>query len=451
MAPERTNAAKPGLGLWMCTALVTGNMIGSGVFLLPAALAVYGGISIVGWLVTTAGALVLALVFARLSRMVPAAGGPYAYTRRAFGDFAGFLVAWGYWISICVANAAIVVALVSYLTVFWPALGSNPLLAATVALTIIWVLTGVNAAGVRKAGYVQLVTTVLKLLPLIVIATLGLLAFNADHFTPFNLSGTPHFSAINATVALTLFAFLGFESATVPSTDVRDAGRTIPRATILGTLIASTVYILGTVAVMGIIPPASLAASTAPFADAARQVWGSWMGFAVGIGAVVSCFGALNGWILLQGQIPLAAARDGLFPAIFGRLSKTGTPVYGLVISSVFVTVIMSMNYTKDLVEQFSFVILLATLTALVPYAMSSMAGVMIGVRDRDRFSGRRALASTVLAVLAFLYSLWAMAGSGREAVYWGSLLLMAGVPVYVWIAWRRASMSSTDTNDTSP
>ncbi len=427
-----------GLGLWTTTALVVGNMIGSGVFLLPASLAAYGGISIIGWLFTAAGALLLALVFARLSRMVPRAGGPYAYTRRGFGDFAGFLVAWGYWISIWTSNAAIAVAFVSYLTVFWPTLAENSVLAMLVAVSAIWTLTWVNAAGVRKAGVVQLITTVLKLVPLVMIATLGLLFFNADHFTPFNVSGDSNVAAVTACVTLTLWAFLGLESATVPADDVINPGRTIPRATLIGTSFAAVVYILGTVAVMGVIPPAGLAASTAPYADAAREMWGSWAGYAVGVGAAISCFGALNGWILMQGQIPLAAARDGLFPAAFGRVSARGTPAIGMVMSSVLVTLLMAMNYTKGLVEQFNFIILLATLSTLVPYALSSMAELMIFVRERERFSGQRLFGSSVIASLAFLYALWAMAGSGRESVYVGFLLLFAGLPVYVWVTWRR-------------
>ncbi len=423
----------------MTSALVCGNMIGSGVFLLPASLALYGGISVVGWLVTATGALVLALVFARLSRAVPKVGGPYAYTRRGFGDFAGFLVAWGYWISICAGNAAIAVAFVSYLTVFWPALARNSALAATMALFSIWLLTWVNATGVRRAGFVQLVTTVLKLIPLVEIGTLGFLAFNADHFVPFNVSGEPALSAVSATVALTLWAFLGLESATIPADDVRDPSRTIPRATIIGTLLTAVVYILSSVAVMGIIPPSSLAASTAPFADAAGTLWGSWARYVVGAGAAIACFGALNGWILIQGQLPFAVARDRLFPAIFGRASKHGTPVSGLVLSSVLVTVLVLTNYTKALVEQFTFIILLATLTTLVPYVFSSMAALIILIRDRALPSGRM-FAPFVLAVLAFVYSLWAVAGVGQEAVYWGFLLLLAGIPVYVWVTWRGGS-----------
>jgi len=431
------------LGLWMCTALVVGNMVGSGVFLLPASLGAYGGISIVGWLITTAGAMTLALVFSRLSRMMPSAGGPYAYTRRGLGDFAGFLVAWGYWNSIWTSNAAIAVAFVSYLTAFWPGLAGSNTMAAAIAIGSIWLLSWVNAAGVRNAGIVQLVTTILKLLPLVAIASLGLLYFNVEHFRPFNVSGTSSFSAISATVALTLWAFLGLESATIPADHVTEPSRTIPRATILGTVIAACVYVLGTVAVMGILPPSALAVSTAPFADAAREVWGGWAAYAVAGGAAISCFGALNGWILLQGQIPLAAANDNLFPARFQRLSGRNTPAFGILFSSVLVTLLILLNYTKTFVEQFNFIILLATLHTLIPYVFSAMSQLMIYVKERTLFDTERLLAPTLIAVLAFLYSLWAIVGAGMEIVYYGFLLLMVGVPVYVWIAWRR-----TETRD---
>lgn len=441
MATQDSSSSN-GLGLPMATSLVIGNMIGSGVFLLPASLALYGGISVVGWLVTATGALLLALVFARLSRVMPRAGGPYAYTRRGFGDFAGFLVAWGYWISIWTSNAAIAVAFVSYSTVFLPVLAENGVAAAALAIAAIWLLSWVNSVGVRSAGWVQLITTILKLVPLLTVATLGLLFFNADHFRPFNQSGGSNVSAITATVALTLWAFLGLESATIPADDVRDPGRTIPRATVLGTAVTTLVYILGTVAVMGIVPPAALAASNAPFADAARAIWGHWAGYAVGAGAAISCFGALNGWILLQGQIPLAAARDGLFPRPFGRMSRNGTPAAGIVMSSVLVTLLIGLNYTKGLVEQFNFIILLAALNTLVAYTLSTMSQLMIFVREREKFVGERLLGSSIIAVLAFIYSLWAIAGAGRDIVYLGFLLLFAGIPVYVWIVWRTGSPS---------
>jgi len=418
----------------MATALVVGNMIGSGVFLLPASLGAFGGVSVLGWLFTSVGAMVLALTFARLSRLMPKAGGPYAYTRAGFGDFAAFLVAWGYWISVCAGNAAIAVALVGYLAFFWRPLAENPAMAAAAAVGSIWILTWVNARGVRQAGGVQLVTTILKLVPLIAIGTVGLLYLDFDNFTPFNTSGQSTMSAITATAALTLWAFLGVESATIPAGDVEQPERTIPRATVIGTVIAAFVYISGTVAVMGILPPSVLTDSTAPFADAASSVWGPWAAGAIAAGAAFSCFGALNGWIMLQGQLPLAVAMDGLFPAVFGRVSKQGTPVAGLVLSSVLVTLIVFTNYTKGLVGAFTFIILLATVTVLVPYVFSSMALVLASLRSSSTSGAKRITTPVILGSLAFLYSLWAVAGSGRDAVFWGFILLLAGLPAYVWI-----------------
>ncbi len=421
------------VGLWIAIALVVGNMVGSGVFLLPASLAPFGGISIFGWLFTAAGAIMVALLLARLGRMMPAVGGPYAYTRRGLGDMAGFLVAWGYWVSIWSGNAAISVAFVGYMATFFPPLAQSPGLGAATALGAIWFLTGVNALGVREAGVLQLVTTVLKLLPLIAIGTLGLLYLDPGHFQPFNPTGETPFNALTATAALTLWAFLGLESATIPADSVRDPARTIPRATILGTLVAALIYILATVGVMGILPASELANSTAPFADAGGAIWGSWAGSLIAAGAVISAFGALNGWVLLQGQMPRAAAMDGLFPPIFRRLSKRGTPAPGLIISSILATGLIALNFTSNLVDQFTFIILLATLSTLIPYVFSALAELIIFVKEREQFVGEKLMGASAVALLALSYSIWAISGIGRRAVFWGLILLLSGLPIYWW------------------
>ena len=419
-------------------ALVMGNMIGAGIFLLPSALAPYGPVSLLGWVLTGTGAVFLALVFARLGRAMPATGGPYAYSRRALGDFAGFLVAWGYWISVWIGNAAIAVAFVGYLAPLVPAVGASSFATGATAVAAIWILTGVNILGVREVGAVQVVTTVLKIIPLVVIGTLGLLYLDPANFRPFNVSGQSGFSAVTATAALTLWALLGLECATIPADDIRDPTRNIPKATVLGTLLTLAIYLAGTVAVMGVLPTDVLAESSAPFADAASRMWGPWARTAVAIGATIAGFGVLNGWILIQGQIPMAAARDGLFPAAFGRLSGRGTPVFGLVVSSGLSTLLVAMNYTRGLVGMFTFAILLATMTALIPYAFTTMSELILFVRERERFPEGSLLGPSIVAVVAFLYAFWAIAGSGRDTVFWGFLLLLAGVPVYVWIVWQR-------------
>ncbi|MBC7461300.1 MAG: amino acid permease [Thermoleophilia bacterium] len=442
--PERPTgrSLKRSLGLWMATALVIGNMVGSGVFLLPASLASIGPISIVAWVFTGAGAILLALVFGTLGRAYPRTGGPYAYSRRAFGDFIGFQTAWGYWIAAWAGNAAITVAFVGYLSVFWNDLASNRALAAGVGLATIWLLTAVNAFGVREGGRLQLVTTVLKFVPLAVIGLVGLFFMKSGNFTPFspgNSSVSDHFHAITTAAALTVWAFIGLESATIPAEEVKDPKRTLPLATIIGTVATTALYILATVAIMGMIPAAQLANSASPFADAARIAFGgSWDKVIAGV-AMISTFGALNGWILLQGRVPLAAAEDGLFPKRFAKVNgSSGTPVFGLVVSSMLLSVLMVMNYNSSLVDQFTQVILLATLTTLVPYAYSSAAQLQMLFTDRKLFDARRLTRDAVIAGLAFAFSFWMIYGAGTEVIAKGFLLMLAGVPVYVYMKWRQ-------------
>jgi APA family basic amino acid/polyamine antiporter len=432
------SGTKPALGLSACIALVVGNMIGSGVFLLPSALAQFGPISIGGWLVTSTGAIMLALVFGRLARQVPKTGGPYAYTREGFGEFAGFLVAWGYWIALWAGNAAVAVAFSGYVGFLVPAVGHSSLLSLAVALAAIWLLTWINVHGVETAGSVQLITTVLKILPLAALALVGIAYVDPSNFVPLNVSQRSAIGAIGACAALTLWAFLGLESATVPAGNVDRPEVTIPRATVIGTTFAAILYVLVTIAVMGLVPLAQLRASSAPLADAAMSIWGAWGGWLVAIGACISTFGTLNGFTLLTGQVPLGAAQDGLFPSRFGQLTKAGTPGYGLVFSNLLASGLVAMNFTRGLVEAFTFIILLATLTTLVPYVFCALAEFMLYLRNPAAYSGHGLGRSGVIAAIAFAYSGWAIYGAGADIVYYGFLLLLAGVPVFVRIKWRQ-------------
>ncbi|MCX7636896.1 MAG: amino acid permease [Cyclobacteriaceae bacterium] len=419
------------IGLFTSTSLVMGNMIASGLFMLPASLGVFGGISLVGWLISGAGAMCLAMVFGWLSRQFPAAtGGPYAYTREGLGPFAAFLVAWGYWISCWSTNAAITVAFVSYLSAFIPELNHNPLLAVLTGFSAIWLLTWVNARGIRKAGAVQVITTILKIVPLLIVTVAGLIYFNNDHFVPFNVSNQSDWSAVAQATTLTLFAFLGLESATIPSAHVRDPERTIPRATLIGTALTTILYTISTVAVMGLIPPDSLHSSAAPFADAAAKVFGEQGKYLVAAGAVISTFGALNGWILIQAQMPYAAARDHLFPAFFARVNRREVPVPGLIFSGLLVSVMMGMNFSRSLADTYTFIILLSTLNTLFAFLMSVTSFLI----KQNALSDGKSIGKIIVAIVAFVYSMWAVIGSGMETVYWGFILLMAGLPFYVWM-----------------
>ncbi|MEW9573181.1 amino acid permease [Rhodanobacter sp. Si-c] len=422
------NTSKGQIGLVTATALVLGNMIGSGVFLLPASLAPYGGYSLIGWLVSATGALLLAGVFYRLARRAPRAGGPYAYSREAFGDCVGFLVAWMYWVALVSGNAAVAVAVTSYLSALFPVIASHPLFGALSALTAIWALTAVNIAGVRSAGVLQVLTTVLKLLPLLALALFGFTRFDPHLLAPGPHAGSP-WNAVNICVAATLFAFIGVECASIPAGHVRDPEKTIPRATLAGTIIAAAVYVACTTAVMGLLPASELANSQAPFVDAGRLLWGSWASWLIAGAAAISCFGALNGWILISGQFPQAVARDGLFPRFLARESAQSTPVAALLVAAVFASLIVLTNYSHGMVAMFTFILLLPTLSNVVAYLFCTMADIVLAYR-----SGRPVpLRDPILACAAFAFSMWAVIGAGADAAYWNFVLLALGLPLYVW------------------
>jgi APA family basic amino acid/polyamine antiporter len=416
------------LGFWAAVAIVMGNMIGSGVFLLPASLAAYKGLSLIGWLVSAAGAVMLALVFARLARQLPATGGMYAYTRAAFGDLAGFLVAWGYWLSTVGTLGALAVAFVGYLDPFFPAIVRAPAAAAALAIVVIWVAVGINAAGVGLAGRVQIVTTALKLVPLVVVAVGGVFYFQPEAFAipPTDQTSAP--AQIVSVVTLTLWAFLGLECATIPAGSVANPARTIPLATIVGTTLTAAIYIASTIGVMSLVAPDALATSTAPFADAARGLIGDRAAQLVALGAAISCAGALNGWVLIAGQLPMAVAADGLFPRVFAQLSGRGTPARGMIIAGVLSSALVAMNYSRGLVALFTFIILLSTLSTLVPYVFSALAVWLMPNHPRP------VGAAAVVSLLAFVYSMFAIYGAGAETVFYGFLLLLGGLPVYVWM-----------------
>jgi basic amino acid/polyamine antiporter, APA family len=438
VSPAGRPKLKRSLGLWMTTALVVGNMIGSGIFLLPASLAAEAGpVSILGWVFTGVGAILLALVFANLGRALPKTGGPYAYSRHAFGDFVGFQTAWGYWIAAWVGNAAITYAFVSYLSVFWTELATNNVLAAIVGISTIWLLTLVNIWGVKQSGIVQLVTTILKFVPLALIAIIGIFFMNGDNFTPFSPHGST-WSGLSIAATLTLWAFIGLESATVPAEEVKNPKKTLPRATVLGTVITTIVYLLATIAIMGVVSTTVLAGSNAPFALAANEIFGGRWGDFVAAIAMISAFGCLNGWILLTGRVSMAAAEDGLFPKFFAKVhGERRTPVLGLIVAAVFISILMVMQYNSSLVDQFTFVLLLATLTTLVPYAYSAAAQLQMLFTDRELFSGRKLAVDAGVAMLALAFAIWAIYGAGYEVIAKGFLLLMLGVPVYVYMKWR--------------
>jgi arginine:agmatine antiporter len=431
LSTPSSHAAAKSLGLAACTAIVVGNMVGSGFYLSPSALAPYGMLAILAWIVMGAGAVCLGLTFARLASIAPATGGPYAYSRMGFGDFAGFLVAWGYWISIWASLPAIAVAFTGSLFKIVPGLGGRPV-AVAVTLAAMWLVVFTNLRGVKEAGVFAQITTWSKLVPFAAISIIGLLYVSPENLSQFNPSGQSLLASSAALAPLTMFAFLGLESATVPAGDVINPERTIPRSTILGVLIAASLYVLGTTAVMGVVPREQLVKSVAPFADAAQIMWGTWAAGAVGVAVMISSLGALNGWTLLMGQVPMAAAQDRLFPALFGKVSPRGVPAVGIVCSATLATglILIQAMAASGFAAFYSLVVNLATMTAVVPYAFCSLAVGLIAVKGKGG-GAKRGIGP--IEIVAFIFSVFTLYGCGPEAVLYGFVLLMLGIPVYVW------------------
>lgn len=422
-----------------------GNIIGGGIFLLPASVAPFGTISLVAFAVLTAGAIALALVFGRLAERHPQTGGPYVYARAAFGDFAGFLAAWSYWITAWVSNAALAVAAVGYLTVLFPAAGEHKWSMCLAALAVQWLPALANLAGTRYVGAVQVVATVLKFAPLLLVAVGGLFFFDPANLGPFRATDQSAAGAVSAAAAILLFSYLGVESATVSAGEVRDPARNVGRATVLGTVGAATVYLLGTVAVFGLVAHDRLIASTAPFTDAVNAMFGgTWGGTVVACAAVISMLGALNGWTLLSAQTPYAAAKDGLFPKAF-ETRKRGVPVVGVIVTVSLASALTVYNYTAAARGVFESLVLITTFTATVPYLLATAAQIYFLLSgQRERVHPGRLARDGVLAALAFGFSMWLVAGSGYAAVYQGVLFLFAGVLVYAAMSARKHRVAAS-------
>ena len=425
------------IGLITTTSLVVGNMIGAGIFILPASLSTYGSISLLGWVFTATGALILAKIFSNFSTIiVNKSGGPYVYSKEGFGDFIGFLVAWGYWISIWISNAAIAIAIIGALSFFFPILETNSLLAVSVGLSMIWFFTWINSKGIRTSGKIQVITTVLKILPLLFVIIFGLFFFSSHNFPKLNLTGENDFTAFSLVAALTLYAFLGLESASIPVENIKNPSKIVPKATMLGTIISTCIYILGTVVLFGVLPVETLQNSPAPFAEAGQIIGGKYTGYFIALGAAISGMGALNGWILLLAQIPMAAAKDKIFPKIFKKNNKKGAPVLGLIIGSLLSSLVMLMNFSESLVTQFTFVVNLTVLACLVPYLFVSAAYIIVIIQKHTHTN--RILKTIILGFLGFVYSLWAIYGSTADVVFYGLLLLLLGIPFYVLMQWNK-------------
>ena len=436
-------ADKPSqFGLTAAIALIVGSIIGVGIFNLPSSLAAYGPITLISMALTTVGALAFALLFAALSRRLPADGGPYAYARVAFGNRLGFMNAWSYWITAWAGNAAIAVGWVLYVEHFINK-GQNKLYSILLVLVGLWIPAAINLSGVKNIGSVQVITTIIKFAALAFMSIVGLFFISKANFTPWNVSGESALNAIGGGMAIALFSYLGVETASVAAGKVSNPDRNIPRATVLGTIATAVVYMLSLTVVFGIVPTSKLATANAPFSDAANAIFGgTWAGNVLAVAVIISGFGALNGWTMICAEMPLAAANDGLFPERFKRISKNGVPAFGIIASTVLASVAMIINYLgAGGATVFTTLVLMTGITSAIPYGFSALAQLKWRWIDHRETQTPRFVRDMIIAVLSLIFSIlfiWYSRNTGHSVwevwapFFLAAAALLLGIPVYL-------------------
>ncbi len=424
--------SRPRLGLLQTISLVTGNLVGSGVFLLPASLAAVGTLSLVGWLLTGCGALLLAGVFAALSQTTQKNGGPHNYVDQAFGKEGAYWIAWGYWVLSWISNTALIVAAVSYLSPLFGGLSQPMVLLAQIS--ILGLVTFINIMGIQFAGRFELLMTTLKLIPLVVIPLIGLFSLDLQQLLPIVPEGVNALDGVKTAMFLTLWAFVGLETATVTTGEVKNPKRTIPLATLIGTLIALCVYVLGSVVMLGILGD-GLSTSKAPYADLAGHLFGgNWLSM-IAVAAFICCLGSFNGWTMVVSRISQGAAREGLFPHFFGKTDKQGTPVLGLIISACCTLPLLFLSLQENLLGQFNAIIDISITLILIIYLVCILAYFKLKIG----YSTRMALVIGVGALAFVIFSLWA---AGFKMVMLSLSLLLLGFPMRFYMRKQKAHAS---------
>ncbi len=423
-------------GLGMATALVVGNVIGMGIFMQPAALAPFGLNALTGWAAVIFGCICLAICFAALARKLPEAAGPFDYVRATLGEVIAFPALWCYWISVWATLSVLAIGVVGYFVNVIPAAASIP--PAVLAVSFIWIFVAVNLLGVRSGGRVQVITSLLKVVPLVLVMVVGavsILSSPGDYMT--NLPATPVTGhASMAAAAIALYAMLGFESAAIAAGRVKDPQRTIPRATLIGTLIIAALYVSIVAIGLLVVPQETLAASDAPFVAIADALLGPGNGRWISLFIVVSGLGCLNGWTLLAGELTRTLASHRLRPAALSDSNRFGVPWASILLAGVLATLLGLMNYSATLVGAFTKLSLIVSAANLPLYVCCSFALFALLKRDPAGLSpGLWFAGAGGVAFAAFAFK-----GVGWEPFVWALALGLAGVPIYLWMRSRRGS-----------
>jgi basic amino acid/polyamine antiporter, APA family len=430
------------LGLTSATGLVVGSIIGTGVFTMPAVLAGAGTSSLLVLLVIAIGAMLLAVLFGQLTRRVPNSdGGLYAYARHEFGDFAGYLTGWCYWVQAWAGNAAIVASWVFYVDALFGISHPSGMTNWGIALIGLWVPAAINLAGVRQMAWFQNVTVVLKFLPLLFVGVVGWFFVKNVNFGAFNASGGSLYSAIGIAAGVALFSFIGVEVAAITAKRVKDPRKNVGRASLLGTAASAIVYLAVAAAVMGLVSHHALVNNGAPFVNAFNTIFtgGAWAGKLVAALAVVSGIGALNGWTLVTTEVARAAANDGLFPAPFAWTDRKDTAWFGIVVAALLPSLLMLWSYTTATgLTVFTELVDLTVVTVAIPYLFSACAQLSYLVSRHRRVHGWLLTRDLMISGAAVLFSMWVTFAAGYAAVYEAMVVLVLGIILYAILMARR-------------
>jgi APA family basic amino acid/polyamine antiporter len=437
------------LGLTSATGLVAGSIIGTGVFAMPGVLAGAGTMSLLVLGVIAIGAMLLAVLFGQLTRRVPNSdGGLYAYSRHEFGDFAGYLTGWCYWVQAWAGNAAIVSAWVLYVDALFGLKNPSGMTNWGIALIGLWVPAAVNLAGVRNMAWFQNTTVVLKFLPLLFVGIVGWFFVKNVNFGAFNASGGSLYGAIGIAAGVALFSFIGVEVAAITAKRVKDPRKNVGRASILGTALSAIVYLAVSAAVMGLVPHHALVGNTAPFVNAFEVIFnhGAWAGKLVAALAVVSGIGALNGWTLVTAEVSRAPANDGLFPKPFAWTDRKDSAWFGIVVAAALPSLLMLWAYTtKTGLTVFTYLVDLTVVTVAIPYLFSACAQLAYLVSRRRRVHGWLLVRDLSITAAAVLFSMWVTFAAGYAAVYQAMVVVLIGVIIYAFMKARRERLGQAE------
>ena len=418
-----------GLGPIATTALVVGNIIGSGIYVIPASLAeIAGPVSLLAWGIVAAAYLCLAVVYSDLASAYPVTGGLQIYVGRAFGKLAGLETGFLYWVSCITGNAAFVTAFVGYLQVLVPE-WSSPLASFLIAQALLWTLTLVNVLGVRVAGGVQIVGTLLKVLPLLIVGVALLFLARTENLVPF----APHgYTAMFPALALVAWLFTGAETVTIPAEEIQGARRTLPRAALLGLGMVTTLYLLVALSVTLALPASAIAGSASPLALAGERALGAPGRLLVVLGALASTAGILNGCLLVTGRLPFAAARDGLLPPAFARLHpRFHTPVVALVVSTSISSLLVLLYFNRTLLQAYNAIALASTAAALIPVAATCVASFVLRRREPETFSAAQHRRGPVAATVGLIVLVFMIGGTGATVLGLTLLVMLLPLPFF--------------------